>query len=155
MGPVTAAIRARLAAAQDLPPLPLLPELFPPKPGPLAELAALLRGSRLATSAPDLKTATVYRQHWAQLETERQLAVALRQTPANAGPLNSERLALHTLQTVQQLSPAYLQRLLSQLDGLHWLAQTDPIPRANFASPPRAAAPTREKPHRSPPAKAR
>ena len=147
-------------------------------PGPLAALTARLRaagegahdgdglqtvrsGSQEplmpASSSPmrELKTATLYRSRWAQLETERQLAVALNQTPANAGPLNSHRLALQTLQTLQQLSPAYLQRFLCQIDGLDWLTRTDLIPRASAGPVQGATVPTREKPRRAPPAKKR
>jgi hypothetical protein len=58
---------------------------------------------------------------WARMATGQRVAQALEQGPENAGPLNSHRLMLRTLVLMQQLSPDYLHRFLSQADTLLWL----------------------------------
>jgi len=58
---------------------------------------------------------------WARLRVDQQLARALARQPDNAGPLNSQRLMLQTLQRLRQLSPAYLQRFMAHADALLWL----------------------------------
>ncbi|MCH8500142.1 MAG: DUF2894 domain-containing protein [Marinobacter sp.] len=61
------------------------------------------------------------RQHVAQL-----LAAIADQLPPDAGPLNSQRLFVKALQTLQDTAPAYLQHLLTQLETLQWLEQAEP-----------------------------
>ena len=61
------------------------------------------------------------RQHVTQL-----LASLAAQAPADAGPLNSQRLVVKALQTLQEIAPEYLQHLLTQLETLQWLEQAEP-----------------------------
>jgi hypothetical protein len=91
-----------------------------------------------AKGAPaELKALSQFRSTWAGLSVERQLSHSLAQAPENPGPLNSHRLVLRTLQTLQALSPAYLQRFMAHADALLWLEQlsaaqaiaTGPAPR--------------------------
>lgn len=46
---------------------------------------------------------------------------AIQQTPSEAGPLNSHRLVSRALATLRDLSPAYLDHLVTQVDTLMWL----------------------------------
>lgn len=69
-----------------------------------------------------------FRDTWAHLAAEQQLARAAARGPDNAGPLNSHRLVLHSLGLMQTLSPAYLRRFLSHVDTLLWLEQASPLP---------------------------
>jgi len=79
-----------------------------------------------AGDAPvDLKALDYFRDNWAQLSAERQLAQALAAAPENAGPLNSHRLVLCALERMHDVSPAYLRSFLAQIDALLWLAEAD------------------------------
>jgi hypothetical protein len=104
-----------------------------PGPGPAATpqamvatpspLAALLQhiGQGASTPATELKAVRQFSHTWARLRVDQQLARALARQPGNAGPLNSQRLMLQTLQRLRQLSPAYLQRFMAHADALLWL----------------------------------
>jgi hypothetical protein len=48
---------------------------------------------------------------------------AQQQAPEDSGPLNPQRLALHSLVTMGELSPQYLQRFVSYIDTLSWLEE--------------------------------
>ncbi|MFN3616544.1 MAG: DUF2894 domain-containing protein [Aquabacterium sp.] len=60
---------------------------------------------------------------WEQIAAERQLAAAIHNAPENAGPLNSHRLIVRAMTRMQDLSPDYLRRFLSQMDTSLWLDQ--------------------------------
>jgi hypothetical protein len=89
-------------------------------PGPLAALLQHV-GQGAATPANELKAVRQFSHTWARLRVDQQLARALAHQPDNAGPLNSQRLMLQTLQRLRQLSPAYLQRFMAHADALLWL----------------------------------
>jgi len=94
-----------------------------PGPGPLA---LLLQHSGLATrpgAPPELRAVQQFGGTWARLRVDQQLAGAQLRQPENAGPLNSQRLALQTLQALRNLSPAYLQRFMAHAEALLWLEQ--------------------------------
>lgn len=113
------------------------PRATQPRPGPLAELVRHLERPRSgmtdgaaipAEASPagppaELKALQDFRSTWARLSVDRQLARSLAEVPRNPGPLNSHHLALRALQLMQTLSPAYLQRFLSQVEALLWLEQ--------------------------------
>ncbi len=102
-------------------------------PGPLAALAALAALARRdgtgpaqithASTAPPPELLAVQRfaATWAQLRVDQQLRRSLTRQPDNAGPLNSQRLVLQTLQQLRHLSPAYLQRFMAHAEALLWL----------------------------------
>ena len=96
-----------------------------PAPGPArrSPLAALLDqlGSSATTPPGELQAVRRFSHTWARLRVDQQLARALARQPDNAGPLNSQRLMLQTLQRLRQLSPAYLQRFMAHADALLWL----------------------------------
>ncbi len=75
-----------------------------------------------ATAVPsptlELKTVRESRATWAKLSVDRQLALAMKQAPVNAGPINSHMLVLRSLAMMQDISPDYLSRLVSYFDTL-------------------------------------
>ena len=106
---------------------------------PLADLAAYIAqhasadqdgaaaanvGAPLRPSA-ELKSLRYFRNTWAKLSVEQQLALALAQGPENAGPLNSHLLVLRSLKLMRDISPDYLNRFMSYVDTLLWLEQAD------------------------------
>lgn len=111
----------------------------------LAELAALV--DRLGRTPVETATATLstpamkplravssFQSTWSRLRVEQRLREALAQVPAEAGPLNSSHLVNRTLQTLRDLSPAYLDAFMAHVDTLQWLEQSsgagDLTPRA-------------------------
>jgi hypothetical protein len=128
-----------------------------PAPGPLAALTQHLHarahaqtqaaspvGSGLmadgdpATDSPSVQR---FRETWAHIATEHQVARAAARAPDNAGPLNSHMLVLRSLALMQDLSPDYLRRFVSHLDTLLWLEKTSP----QAVSQPAVAKPRRSK----------
>lgn len=82
--------------------------------------------ARATAGAPvELKSVRYFRNTWAKLSVEHQLAQALAQGPKNAGPLNSHLLALQSLKLMRDVSPDYLNRFMSYVDALLWLDQAD------------------------------
>lgn len=75
--------------------------------------------------APDLRAARRFRDALVRLNAERVLEQASAEVPEDAGPLNPQRLAAQSLQSMHTLSPHYLTRLVSYLETLFWLEQTD------------------------------
>lgn len=105
-----------------------------------------------STAMPaELKALSQFRSTWAGLSVDQQLVRSLAQAPENPGPLNSHRMVLRTLQTLQTLSPAYLQRFLAHADALMWLEHlsaaqapaTSPAPRRERKPPRPKPAPAR------------
>lgn len=75
--------------------------------------------------APDLRAARRFRDALVRLNAERVLEQASAEVPEDAGPLNPQRLAAQSLQSMHSLSPHYLTRLVSYLETLFWLEQAD------------------------------
>ena len=71
----------------------------------------------------ELKALRHFRSTWSQLSVERQISQSLARLPANAGPLNSQRLVLRSLALMREVSPACLERFMSYVDALLWLDQ--------------------------------
>lgn len=74
-------------------------------------------------SAPELKSLRYFRGTWSRLAVDRQLHKSRAKLPENAGPLNSHRLVLRSLQWMNEVSPDYLDRFMSYVDALFWLDQ--------------------------------
>ena len=116
----------------------------PASPSPLAELTRHLRQARqqaqaaqpedaLAPGAADgpeaaqeLASVRRFRQTWQRFAAEDRVLQAVGRAPANAGPLNSHRLVLRSLELLHGLSPHYLNRFVSQVETLQWLEQAGP-----------------------------
>ncbi len=71
----------------------------------------------------------------------RALAEQLAQVPPQAGPLNTQRLVHEVLSTLDALAPAYLHRLVAQLEALLWLEREAQGPRPRATARPGGRAP--------------
>ena len=69
----------------------------------------------------ELKTVRESRATWAKMSVDKQLALAMKQAPQNAGPINSHMLVLRSLAMMQAISPDYLSRMVSYVDTLLFL----------------------------------
>jgi hypothetical protein len=117
------------------------------QPGPLAELVRHIEETRLrrigtpadggtagaAHTAVEPADLRYFRSTWSRLRVERQLTQSQAQVPENAGPLHSDRLVLRALQTLRELSPAYLNRYMAYVDTLMGLEQAESADRAILA----------------------
>ena len=126
---LVAALMQRAQAAPVAPPAPAAPR----GPSPLAGLVTALQAA-----GPELRNVAAHRRTWSALRLSRRMAEVRAPVPEHLGPLNSQVLCTRALQQLQALSPDYLQRLLTQLDGLAALA------------PLQAAATVADKPARKP-----
>lgn len=90
-------------------------------------LAGLVRqleaGSVSLQHYPQLPALQPMRDTWQQLHAESRLRIALQQTPAEGGPLNSAVLVHRMLDAMQALSPDYLRHFIAYADTLAWMEQ--------------------------------
>lgn len=85
---------------------------------------ASLHALGLATAEyPQLPAVDDFRRLWSQLRAREYARTALAAAPADAGPLNSARLAQRALALMHDASPGYLQHFMTWLDALSWLEQ--------------------------------
>ncbi|MET4576100.1 DUF2894 domain-containing protein [Ottowia thiooxydans] len=106
--------------------------------GPLGRLADGLaaRHASAEPSGPDvpglsagsaaqreLGTLRQFRGAWSRMFAERRLRQTMEQVPPQAGPLNSHHMVHRALAVMQEISPAYLQRFVTQVEALLWLEQ--------------------------------
>jgi hypothetical protein len=102
-------------------------------------LAGLVRqleaGSISLPHYPQLPALQPMRDAWQQLHADSRLRIALEQTPAEGGPLNSTVLVHRMLDAMQALSPEYLRHFIAYADTLAWLEQ---LPQPSPATPKRA-----------------
>ncbi|MDR6094402.1 hypothetical protein QE373_001699 [Stenotrophomonas sp. SORGH_AS321] len=90
----------------------------------LAELVRQLEaGSASLPHYPQLPELQPMRDAWQQLHADSRLRIALQQTPAEGGPLNSAVLVHRMLDAMQALSPDYLRHFVAYADTLAWLEQ--------------------------------
>lgn len=71
----------------------------------------------------DLKSHRLFKDTWVKIHAERIVSDAIKQLPSHAGPLNSQRLAIQSLEAMRELSPEYLNRFVSYMDSMLWLEQ--------------------------------
>ncbi|RZL35132.1 MAG: DUF2894 domain-containing protein [Rubrivivax sp.] len=95
--------------------------------------------AELQSAGPELRIVTAHHRTWGQLRVQRRMAEVSAPVPVHLGPLNSQVLVTRALQQLQDLSPGYLQRLLTQLDTLAALAPLQATAEAE-ARPARPAA---------------
>lgn len=76
------------------------------------------RASEASAPVLELKTVRESRATWAWLSVDRQLSLAMKRAPVNAGPINSHMLVLRSLTMMKDISPAYLSHLVSYADTL-------------------------------------
>ncbi len=72
-----------------------------------------------AQDRSEMKSVRQFKQAWSRIRAEDQVDRAVLRGPKNPGPINSHMLVLRTLKLMRHLSPAYLQRFVSQADA--WL----------------------------------
>lgn len=73
----------------------------------------------------ELKAARRFHSAMVQFNADKVVQQALAEVPEDAGPLNPQRLATRSLETMRDLSPHYLSRFVSYIDTLFWLEQAD------------------------------
>ncbi len=90
-----------------------------------------------SVTAPQRELGTLrdFRGAWSRLFAEQRLRQALAHVPQQAGPLNSHHLVHRALATMQEISPAYLQRFVSHVDTLLWLEQQQAPAKPQAARP--------------------
>ncbi|MES2317574.1 MAG: DUF2894 domain-containing protein [Pseudomonadota bacterium] len=106
---------------------------------------ATARATATGSSTLELKTVRESRATWARMSVDKQLAQAMKQAPANAGPINSHMLVLRSLAMMQELGPDYLSRMVSYVDTLLLLDPGEkevPVKRKS-AAPSKTAKPSR------------
>lgn len=74
--------------------------------------------------APGLRSAKRFRHSRQRQEKRKVVEVALQRRPEDPGPLNPEMLAVTVLSELQSVSPAYLERYVSFVEGLVVLASS-------------------------------
>lgn len=95
---------------------PLPAPALPPRDDAPRPLAALV--TQLQAAGTELRHVQAHEGTWRALRLNRRLAEVSAPVPEHLGPLNSQVLVARALQELKTLSPDYLQRLLTQLDGL-------------------------------------
>ena len=103
------------------------------------------RATAAVSPTRELKTVRESRATWARMSVERQVSLAMKQGPKNAGPINSHNLILRSLSMMQEISPEYLSRMVSYVDTLLLLDPGEkevPVKRKK-APPAKAAKPTK------------
>lgn len=77
---------------------------------------------------PELKSVQYFRDTWSKLSADKQLTQALEMLPVNAGPINSQRVLLRSLELMRDISPDYLNRFMSYANTLLCLDAGQPVP---------------------------
>jgi hypothetical protein len=141
----------RLAAA----PAPGSAAATPPRPCPATPspgyplLAGLNAGIRQARARPagaqagdELSSVQGFREAWSRVHAQEQVERAVARKPMQAGPLNSQVLALDALALMGEVSPGYLRRFMLHIESLQWLeaAAAQARPQAEKPRPQRRPA---------------
>lgn len=79
----------------------------------------------------ELKSVKYFRNTWSKLSVDQQVKHAMLQAPQNAGPINSHMVSLRSLTLMRDISPDYLNRFMTYMDGLSCLDQADRKPVTN------------------------
>ena len=130
---VQALLRPGIDDAVSQPPAPAAPAQQPRPPSPLARLTDSLRAAQAARLAPapgepppdpdELASARRFRAAWDSSRVLAQVERAIARKPAQAGPLNSHMLVVHSLAMMRALSTDYLRHFLVHVETLQWLEQ--------------------------------
>ena len=111
-------------------------------PCPLAQLNQSIRDE----PRPDeLASVRRFRRAWSSNHIHDKVEQAVSRKPANAGPLNSHLLVLHSLAMLGELSDDYLRRFLVQVESLQWLDQASEKYSPRQAKPAKPARRSRQK----------
>ena len=96
---------ALAALLQDMAPTPAPSATHPHRADPAIRLG----------ESPRIRQLRAQLRQWA---VQQQFSQAMALAPQNAGPINSHRLVLRSLERMREISPAYLQRFMVHLDTL-------------------------------------
>lgn len=133
--PVQALLRARLeagAAAQPTPPAPDSVRTAVVQAAPRHDTPAWPRPQH---PSDELAGAARFRRAWSRSRAQDSVALAAAQRLPNAGPLNSQVLALQSLQLMHTLPGDYLRRFVAHVEALQWLQAMAPLVTAPSAKP--------------------
>jgi hypothetical protein len=115
-------LRATLEAREQCAALAALVSRLEPAPAnapaPSTAPHAASRVTAGVAQPRELKTVRESRATWARISVDRQVSLAMKQAPTNAGPINSHMLVLRSLALMQEISPDYLSRMVSYVDTL-------------------------------------
>ena len=85
------------------------------------------KSSQIEGSSPslpsELSSLQHFRESWARMSADALVTKAMEECPADAGPLNPQKLVIHSLSAMRDLSPHYLNRFVGQFETLLWLEQ--------------------------------
>lgn len=115
-GALRESLVGRLVQRASAPPMAAPARPAAGAPSPLTRLVAELQ------AGPELRNVQAHRRTWSALRLTRRMAEVSAPVPEHLGPLNSQVLVARALQQLKVSSPDYLQRLMTQLDGLAALA---------------------------------
>lgn len=90
-----------------------------------------------APSMSDMRSVRQFSEIWSKISAEKQVTQALHAGPENAGPLNSHKLMLRSLNLMRTLSPGYLRHFWAQMDSLLWMERMNTTPSMQAAKPAR------------------
>ncbi|QFU76669.1 DUF2894 domain-containing protein [Halioglobus maricola] len=95
----------------------------------LVDAASLQAEQTSATAQPprqeELRAARRFHSAMVRLNADKVVTDAIAEIPESCGPLNPQRLATRSLETMRDLSPHYLSRFVSYIDTLFWLEEAD------------------------------
>jgi hypothetical protein len=89
----------------------------------MAKLATVDSLPEAAVSTLELKSARHFRAGLVKLGTDKIVTESIQGARSDSGPLNPEKLVIHSLSVMRELSPRYLSRFVSYIDTLFWLEQ--------------------------------
>ena len=86
--------------------------------------AATPGSSPQAFEGQELKSARHFRAGLVKMNADKLVSESLQGARADSGPLNPEKLVIHSLALMRELSPHYLSRFVSYMDTLFYLEQS-------------------------------
>jgi hypothetical protein len=81
--------------------------------------------SKLSADIAELRSSRQLRESMLKRRVDKMIAEAIASMPEDPGPLNPQMLAIRSLTTLGDLSPAYLSRFVPYIETLHCLEQVD------------------------------
>ncbi|MFT6287064.1 MAG: hypothetical protein ACJA09_001816 [Alcanivorax sp.] len=80
---------------------------------------------KLSADTAELRSSRQLRKSMLKRRVDKMIAEAIASMPEDPGPLNPQMLAIRSLTTLGDLSPAYLSRFVPYIETLHCLEQVD------------------------------
>ncbi|MEH6608727.1 MAG: DUF2894 domain-containing protein [Halioglobus sp.] len=81
--------------------------------------------TKLSADTAELRSSRQLRESMLKRRVDKMIAQAIASMPDDPGPLNPQMLAIRSLTTLGDLSPAYLSRFVPYIETLHCLEQVD------------------------------